>query len=117
MGEEAFQKALQEAGIQAEEGPPAEEVQQPDILQVLLRNTYVVLKPMPEKRGEWWEQLRKLQGDAQKQGDQDMAAFAGVLMQLVEGSSPESLTEKVPQAYQEAWQALLKALSEEGSNE
>ena len=117
MGEEAFLGALKEAGVDMEDHPPAEESQQPDTLQILLSNTYAVLKSMPEKRGEWWEELRKFQGGAQRNGDQDMAAFAGVLMRLLEGVSPDSLTEKVPQDYLQAWQALLEALSKEGSNE
>ena len=82
-------------------------------VQIMIQNTYAVLKKVPEKRGEWWDALRKFQAQASQDGQSDWAALAGALLRLVEGAPPQSLTEQIPQPFLPAWQELINLLSEE----
>jgi hypothetical protein len=117
MGQETFDAALQEADIQPaqpeKDTNETVEEKKNGPVQIMVQNTCAVLKKVPEKRGEWWNTLRKLQSQASQGGQSEMAAFAGALVRLVEGASPRSLTNKIPQPFLPAWQELINQLSEE----
>ena len=66
------------------------EEEENDPLQVLIQNTYAVLKKVPKKRGEWWEALRKVQAQASQDGQFDWAVLAGALLRVVEGAAPQA---------------------------
>jgi hypothetical protein len=118
MGPEAFDAALQEACVQPapldEDANEADEKEEEnDPLQIIIQNTYDVLKKVPEKRGEWWYALRKFRVQASQEGQVEMAVFAEALMSVVEGAPPQSLTEQIPQPFLPAWKELINQLSEE----
>ncbi len=45
-------------------------------------------------------------------GDDDFAAFLDALRRLVEGARPESLSDRVPAPFREAWEAVVRGISD-----
>ena len=45
-------------------------------------------------------------------GDEDFAAFLDALRRLVEGARPESLGDRVPAPFREAWEAVVRGISD-----
>ena len=83
--------------------------EQPDIRKLLVNNTLLVLTEARDKKGEWWQALRKLASEA-KQDHSELAAYAGALVRLIEGANPASLTETIPEEFQDDWQAILDGI-------
>ncbi len=52
----------------------------------------------------------KLGGEAKKQDQPELAAYAGALVRLVEGANPDSLTESIPDEFNDDWQSILNAI-------
>ena len=77
------------------------------MLQVIVGNTAAVLTHAPEKKGEWWEALGRIQQQAEAQGDSDLAAFIALVRQLVEGADPAVLGPRVPAMFRQAWEGIV----------
>ena len=46
-----------------------------------------------------------------EKSDHDLAAFVGLLQQLVEGAYPRDLASRVPAEFQPAWDAIVNNIS------
>jgi hypothetical protein len=82
-----------------------------DFRKVLVKNTIAVLTRLPNKKGEWWERLRKLQKQAKEQHQPALAGYVNTLQRLVEGAKPETLTSGVPDEFKPDWGAILDGIS------
>ena len=87
-----------------------------EILHLLYQNTFAVLTIRQDMKGDWWNKLGSLQNDLKKQGAEDLAAFAGLLRECLEGRSPDALTPRVPDGLIELWQSILQAVAEWNEN-
>ena len=72
------------------------------------QNTVAVLTEAPDKKEEWWNALGELHKQVKAAGDDDFAAFLDALRRLVEGTRPESLGDRVPAPFREAWEAVVR---------
>jgi tetratricopeptide (TPR) repeat protein len=121
VGEETFVSVLQSVGLPAEtqaallqvlgEGEAQSGSEQPDHRQVLIRNTIAVLTDVPDKKGEWWDTLRKLEQQSKQADEQDLVAYVHCLVRLVEGTVPVSLTPGIPEDFKPDWRAILDGIS------
>ncbi len=69
----------------------ADDPEEPDMRQVLIKNTLAVLTGATDKKGEWWKALQGLQKDAKEQGENNLAGYVDALLRLLEGADPSSL--------------------------
>ena len=46
-----------------------------------------------------------------EKGNHDLAAFVGLLQQLVEGASPRDLASRVPAEFRPAWNVIVNSIS------
>ena len=119
MGDEAFEAALQaaggdNAGAAGQSGPASQGMTLEQAVQAAVANTVAVLTQVPERQEEWWGALGQLQDQVQAAGHADLAAFLGLLRQLVEGASPEHLDARVPPGSRPAWEATVRQLPPQG---
>jgi tetratricopeptide (TPR) repeat protein len=120
VGEEPFVSVLQSVGLPAETqsallqalGAAQLGSEQPDLRQVLIRNTLAVLTDVPDKKGEWWDTLRKLEQQFKQANEQELVAYVHRLVRLVEGTDPATLTPGIPEAFKPDWQSILDGISE-----
>ena len=80
------------------------------VVQVAVANTVAVLTQVPERREVRWGALGQVQAQVQAAGEADLAAFLGLLRQLLEGASLERLAITVPPDYRPAWEVALEGL-------
>jgi uncharacterized protein YfaS (alpha-2-macroglobulin family) len=112
MGEDAFQTDLEAAGEIPTAAAKPEGMTFEQIVDQVVDNTIAVFTQATDKKGEWWQALGQLQNQVKEQGPEPFATFLDLVLSLIEGASPEGLTPKVPQEYQQAWQAILDGIKE-----
>ena len=83
---------------------------QAHIAEVIVTNTLTVRTVAQDKRGEWWQALEDLRQQAPAGRDTDLAQLCALAQQVVEGTSPESLTDAVPAPFKDVWQRLTQRL-------
>ncbi len=119
LGAEGFAAALRTSGLPPEAqsalraalGKHNDESQsQPDLRQVLVINTIALMTTSKDRRGEWWEALRRLHAQAREAGEAALAGYIDALLRLVEGAAPGTITPAVPEEYKEDWQTILNDL-------
>jgi tetratricopeptide (TPR) repeat protein len=120
VGEDTFVTVVQATGLPAEtqssllqafgDRVAQSHSDKPDIRPVLIQDTIAVLIDVPDKKGEWWKELRKLEQQAKEQNEQDLAWYMHGLVRLVEGAEPASLTASIPDEFKPDWQAILDSV-------
>ena len=90
---------------------PQDDAKTPDLREVSMNNTIAAMTRAPEKKREWWEDLRKLATHARQQEQSDLDAYVAALLRLLEGTNPADFTATIPAAFRPDWQAILDGIS------
>jgi tetratricopeptide (TPR) repeat protein len=106
MGEEAFAAALAEL-----EAVPGVGLTLEQMVGVVVQSTVAVMTEAPERREEWWEELRQWQAQARQRGEAGFAAFLGAVQQVVEGVDLARVRVELEEPFAEAWRRLCQRIS------
>ena len=77
----------------------------------VMHNTIAVLTNSPERKADWLTALEGLKRDAQSNDLPDFEQYAGVLIQLVRGSSPSDLGSRIPPMFIGDWEKITGSMN------
>ena len=84
----------------------------PEVLEVLVRNTLVVLGPASDKRDEWKAMLTQIQMQAQERGADQLVLLVDMVIKLIDANgNPIGLGEGLQGIHAKIWQAIVSQLS------
>jgi tetratricopeptide (TPR) repeat protein len=122
IGEAAFLTAVRATGLPNKtqstlfqvlvDSPGQWDTQNPNLREALILKMISVLREGTEKKGEWWNELSKLERKAKGQHKQDLTMYLHGLVRLLEGGNPVSLTASIPDEFKSDWQAILDGMSQ-----
>lgn len=108
------QLGIEEAFRRAESAPDEAAVEQMILLSVVGHNTLAVLLHEPQKREEWAEKVRQLQGGARAAGDEQGVRLFGAILRLLGGKPIAALRPRLSGVYAEVWEAIKAGVKAHG---
>ncbi len=88
-----------------------EQVEEMMALSVIGHNTLAVMLGEPQHRNEWLSEVRRLQKEADDEGDQQTVALMSAIMKLLNGQPPAHISPTLEGAHKAVWDTIVEALA------
>jgi CHAT domain-containing protein/tetratricopeptide (TPR) repeat protein len=85
--------------------------QEPNILEVIVDNTVAVMTNEPQLREEWFDDVRQIRQQAQREGHAQMAALLDAITDLLMGDDVSSIQPTLGGVYELCWKGIVRELT------